>query len=596
MQAAGVQRMLRERLAPALSPPYPLQCLLFAYLSRSAIFMQNSCIIYKTLHNLRISGYQGRSLVRQESGGAGFSADRGCLALVLNAIIAIASTVNYLQEARSATEQGDRTRKKRFLLRRQRPKTMHHKSQQHRQKLAAQKKIKRAIFYCLTAIFFCWSTANLATIAQKPDPGGLQGQEMREILDRGNLTEAVTRIEKDWEEDYQKYFEQDFAARDKTAQSISKTLSRLAVQTKKKPALIYAIPRTDQLELILILPDRPPINRSVPSAQKDKLVPVVQAFTSEITKVAQINTTSYLESAQQLYQWIIAPLEADLKIAKIDTLLFCVGEGLRTVPLAAMHDGQQFLIEKYSMSRIPAFKLIDINYADLRNSHVLAMGAENFSETANKQPLPAVPLELSAIARQWPGQSFINEDFTIVNLQSQRLQQRYGIIHLATHAEFRPGTPDNSYIQFWDTQLRLSQMRDLKWNNPPLELLVLSACRTASGDKEAELGFGGLALQSGAKSALASLWYVSDAGTLALMTEFYQQLKISKPQDPPIIKAEALRQAQIAAIKGKVTIENGQLRSSRGETPLPPSIPKLESKNLSHPYYWAAFSTIGSPW
>jgi len=448
----------------------------------------------------------------------------------------------------------------------------------------------------LTTIFFCWSTANLPTIAQNTAPGGLNGQEMRNLLDRGNLTEAVTRIEKNWEEDYQKYFEQDFTARDQTAQSISKTLSRLAVQTKKKPALIYAIPRTDQLELILILPDRPPILRSVPSAKQETLLSAVQEFRSEITNPVKINTTSYLESAQQLYQWIIAPLETDLQIAKIETLLFCVGAGLRTVPLAAMHDGKQFLIEKYSMARIPAFKLTDINYADLRNSHVLAMGAAIFSETANKQPLPAVPLELSAIARQWAGQSFVNEDFTIVNLQSQRLQQRYGIIHLATHAEFRPGTPNNSYIQFWDTQLRLDQMRDLKWNNPPLELLVLSACRTALGDKEAELGFAGLALQSGAKSALASLWYVSDAGTLALMAEFYQQLKVSKPQDPPIIKAEALRQAQIAAIKGKVTIENGQLRSSRGETPLPPSIPKLDSKDLSHPYYWAAFSMIGSPW
>ena len=427
---------------------------------------------------------------------------------------------------------------------------------------------------------------------------------MRDVLDRGNLTEAVTRIEKDWEEDYQKYFEQDFAARDKTAQSISKTLSRLAVQTKKKPALIYAIPRTDQLELILILPDRPPVHRSIPSAKQAKLLPVVQKFSSEITNPVKINTTSYLEPAQQLYQWIIAPLEADLQIAKIDTLLFCIGEGLRTIPLAAMHDGKQFLIEKYSMARIPAFKLTDINYADLRNSHVLAMGAAIFSETANKEPLPAVPLELNAIARLWPGQSLINEDFTIVNLQSQRRQKTYGIIHLATHAEFRPKAASNSYIQFWDTQLTLDQMRDLKWNKPPRELprelppelLVLSACRTALGDKDAELGFAGLALQSGAKSALASLWYVSDAGTLALMTEFYQQLKVSKPQDPPIIKAEALRQAQIAAIKGKVTIENGQLRSSRGETSLPPSIPKLDSKDLSHPYYWAAFSMIGSPW
>src|SRR4028119_1691566 len=132
-----------------------------------------------------------------------------------------------------------------------RPKIMHYKSQQHPQKHKTQKKIKIAIFYFLTAIFFCWSTANLTTIAQNTGQGGLGGQEMRNLLDRGNLTEAVTRIEQNWEQDYQKYFEQDFAARAKTAEAISKTLSRLAIQTKKKPALIYAIPRTDQLDLIL---------------------------------------------------------------------------------------------------------------------------------------------------------------------------------------------------------------------------------------------------------------------------------------------------------------------------------------------------------
>ncbi|MFB8796527.1 MAG: CHAT domain-containing protein [Microcoleus sp.] len=473
---------------------------------------------------------------------------------------------------------------------------MHYQSQQHRAKNTIQKKIKTAIFYCLTVIFLCWSTGNLATIAQNNQTEGLNGSEMRQILDRGDLTAAVTRIEEDWEEDFQKYFAQNFSGRSKNATAIAKTLSRLAVQTKKKPALIYALPRNDQLELILILPDRPPIHRSIPEAKQQKLLLVAKEFTSEITNPIKINTTSYLEPAQTLYKWIIAPLETDLQIAKIDTLLFCVGTGLRTLPLAAMHDGLQFLIQKYSLARIPAFKLTDINYADLRNAKVLAMGASIFAETSNQQPLPAVPLELSAIAQQWPGQSLIDEDFTIVNLQSQRLQQRYGIIHLATHAEFRPGAPNNSYIQFWDTQLGLDQMRDLKWNNPPLELLVLSACRTAIGDKEAELGFAGLALQSGAKSAIASLWYVSDAGTLALMTEFYQYLKVSQPKDPPMIKAEAMRLAQIAAIEGKVNIENGKLRTSRGETFLPPSIPKLEGKNLSHPYYWAAFSIIGSPW
>ncbi len=473
---------------------------------------------------------------------------------------------------------------------------MQYQSQQQRHKNKTQKRIKTAFFYCLIFIFFWWSTANLGTIAKPTETGGLNGQEMRKILDRGNLAEAVTRIELDWEEDYQKYLSENFGARSKTAEQIAKTLSRLAVETQKKPALIYAIPRTDQLELILILPDRAPILRSILDAKQKNLLPVATAFSSEITNPRKINTTSYLEPAQKLYQWIVAPLEADLQAAKIETLLFCVGEGLRTLPLAAMHDGQQFLIQKYSLARIPAFKFTDINYADLKNVQVLAMGASVFSETSNKQPLPAVPLELKAIAQEWPGKSFINEDFTIVNLQSQRLQKRYGIIHLATHAEFRSGSPQNSYIQFWDTQLGLDQMRDLKWNNPPLELLVLSACKTAIGDKEAELGFAGLALQSGAKSALASLWYVSDAGTLALMTEFYQQLKVSQPQDLPIIKAEAMRQAQIAAIEGNVTIENGQLRSSRGETVLPLSIPQIDSKNLSHPYYWAAFSIIGSPW
>lgn len=473
---------------------------------------------------------------------------------------------------------------------------MHYQSQQHRAKNTPHKKIKTAVFYCLTVIFFCWSTGNLATIAQNNQTEGLNGSEMRKILDRGDLTEAVTRIEQDWEEDFQKYFAQNFSGRSQSAAAIAKALSRLSVQTKKNSALIYAIPRTDQLELILILPDRPPIHRSVPEAKQQKLLSVAKQFSSEITNPIKINTTSYLAPAQTLYKWIIAPLETDLQTAKIETLLFCVGQGLRTVPLAAMHDGQQFLIQKYSLSRIPAFKLTDINYADIRSAQVLAMGASIFAETSNQEPLPAVPLELSAIAQQWPGQSFINEDFTIVNLQSQRLQQRYGIIHLATHAEFMPGTPNKSYIQFWDTQLGLDQMRDLKWNNPPLELLVLSACRTAIGDKEAELGFAGLALQSGAKSALASLWYVSDAGTLALMTEFYQNLKVSKPKDPPIIKAEAMRRSQIAAIEGKVNIENSKLRTSRREILLPPSIPKLDTKNLSHPYYWAAFSIIGSPW
>jgi CHAT domain-containing protein len=133
-------------------------------------------------------------------------------------------------------------------------------------------------------------------------------------------------------------------------------------------------------------------------------------------------------------------------------------------------------------------------------------------------------------------------------------------------------------------------MRQLRWNNPPVELLVLSACKTAIGDQQAELGFAGLAVQANVKSALASLWTVSDTGTLALMTEFYRDLKTAP------IKAEALRQAQIAMIKGEIRVEDGQLQTSTGNIPLPPTVAVVENENLSSPFYWAAFTIVGSPW
>ncbi|HLO50245.1 MAG TPA: CHAT domain-containing protein [Kamptonema sp.] len=449
---------------------------------------------------------------------------------------------------------------------------------------------KSSIFYFLILAFLLLSSSITVTLAQDRGADVLEYPTLRNILDEGNYAEAVERIEQNWENQYQEYFKENFSTRSQTADQIAKTLSRLAAQTKKKPALIYVLPRAYQLELLMLTPDRPPFRQSVPAAKREALLPVVTEFINELTNPRKINTTSYLNTAQQLYQWIVAPLELNLQLQKIDTLLFCVGSGLRTLPLPALHDGQRFLTEKYTLARIPAFKFTDSNYTDIKKSQVLAMGASDFSNFSEQQPLPAVPLELKAIAQQWPGQSFINEDFTLVNLQSQRLRQRFAIIHLATHAEFKAGLPNNSYIQFWDTPLRLDQMRELGWNNPPVELLVLSACRTALGDKDVELGFAGLAVQAGVKSALASVWYVSDAGTLALMSEFYNRLRTAP------IKAEALRQAQIAMIQGKVRLENGELLSSRGGVKLPPDLAQIGTESLSHPYYWAAFSMIGSPW
>jgi CHAT domain-containing protein len=192
----------------------------------------------------------------------------------------------------------------------------------------------------------------------------------------------------------------------------------------------------------------------------------------------------------------------------------------------------------------------------------------------------------------WSGRLAFNKNVTLENLKAFRQEQPFGILHLATHADFNPGTIDNSYIQLWNAKLRLDQVRELGWNDPQIELLVLSACATALGDREAELGFGGLAVQTGVKTAVASLWYVSDAATTALMAGFYKDLRTAR------IKADALRQAQLAMATGKVFLQNGRLQGiETGEgIALPPASLAIRDRQLSHPYYWAAFTMIGSPW
>ncbi|NET90062.1 MAG: CHAT domain-containing protein [Kamptonema sp. SIO1D9] len=377
-----------------------------------------------------------------------------------------------------------------------------------------------------------------------------------------------------------------------------KILANVAQQTGTKPALLYVVfvpptvkgtirkPEEITLELILVTPQNQTIRKQVPGVTKAKLIEVANSFRRGVTDVRQ--RRPYLESAQQLYQWLIAPVEADLAAQEINNIAFIMDEGLRSLPVAALHNGNQFVVEKYSVGLMPSLSLANTNYRNLKQMQVLAMGASEFSD---QSPLPAVPIELQLIAGNlWQGRYFLNEEFTEKNLKTARNSAAYGIIHLATHGEFKAGEPSNSYVQFWERKLELTKLRQLELSNPIVELLVLSACRTAVGDREAELGFAGFAVQAGVKSALGSLWYVSDEGTLGLMTTFYQQL-----QQAPI-KAEALRQAQLAMIQGQVKLEGGKLITGEQSFDLPSSLTVVGDKQLNHPYYWSAFTMIGSPW
>ncbi|NER21256.1 MAG: CHAT domain-containing protein [Symploca sp. SIO1C2] len=341
----------------------------------------------------------------------------------------------------------------------------------------------------------------------------------------------------------------------------------------------------DELELVLITAEGNLIRQRL-GATRAEIRRVAEQFRRRVTDVK--DPKGYLAPAQELYQLLMEPLEENLQTQEIQNVAFLMDKGLRSLPLAALHDGEEFLVEKYGIGIMPGLSLANLGPVDVRSSQVLGMGAEEFPD---QSPLPAVPIELDVItSKLWPGEAYLNESFTVENLKQAREQEPFSIVHFATHAEFRGGRPSNSYIQLWDEKLTIDQLRQLELSNPPVSLLVLSACRTAVGSDEAELGFAGLAVQAGVSTAMGSLWYVSDEGTLGLMTKFYEELK----QIP--IKAEALRQTQLAMLRREVRIEDNQLVVDNNRIPLPPELAELTDKDFSHPYYWSAFTLIGNPW
>ncbi|MEM8613624.1 MAG: CHAT domain-containing protein [Cyanobacteria bacterium P01_H01_bin.105] len=386
--------------------------------------------------------------------------------------------------------------------------------------------------------------------------------------------------------------------------TIQKNLRKVQGQTGKRPALIYAVfgasstsgdgnvlqrdTPSEPLELLLVTADGEPKYIRLPAKRGD-VIELAHRFRRQVTSPGRVGTQTYLPIAQDLYQLLITPLEAELETQDIDTISFITDAGLRSVPLAALHDGENFLIQNYNVGLMPSMSLTDFTYQDIRNVDALVAGTSVF---ADQIPLPSVPLELDAISSQWNSVLLQDDTFSLNKLQDERLQSSYGIIHLATHGEFNAGNLSKSYLHLHNETLRLDQLRDIGLHKPAVELITLSACQTALGSRTAELGFAGFAVLAGAKTAVASLWNVSDEASAGLMIEFYQRLQGSQPT----IKAEALRQAQLAMLQGEITIEGDQLRIRTGRLQLPSGPNKNSSQDFSHPYYWAAFSVIGSPW
>ena len=433
-------------------------------------------------------------------------------------------------------------------------------------------------------------TAALGTAA----PGLPINQGLPQAIDarvaNGHPNLTISELERFHTNDFNTYLGRPLSTSALDLPALQAILQQAEAQTGVRTAFVYSLMRDDHLNVLVVLPRGPLVSRMI-KVPRQQVIQATIALRSSITNPVEHQSDGYLVSAQQLYQWLIDPIADSLAEQGIESLVFSMDRGLRSLPMAALHDGRQFLIERYSLGVMPSASLLDARFQSLRQASVLSFGMSQFQQLP---PLPAVPLELAVIGRiSQSSSSFLNESFTFANLKQQRQAKPYPILHLATHADFQPGDLSNSFVQLWDRRLAITELRQLKLNDPPLELLVLSACRTAVGDDTTELGFSGLAVEAGVKSVVASLWSVHDSGTLTLMTHFYQALR-SAPT-----KAEALRQAQLSLLR-RATPDPGAsqsgLREHLADHPVLAAHPEPIDLPLSHPYYWASFMTIGSPW
>ena len=371
--------------------------------------------------------------------------------------------------------------------------------------------------------------------------------------------------------------------------------------TPVEPAICLAAQPNDLLEILAVTAEGEPIFIPVDVTRAE-----VEEQAEKLYREMAYREELWQEPAELLYEWLIGNIEEELIAREIDNLLFVLPPKLRSLPLAALYDlkNDQFLVQKgYNIGLAPSINLINTTYnEDIQDASVLAFGASDFEETQNQQALKAVEFELAQIVNLRGGREpIVNEQFTLENLQSNLDNNRFPIIHLSTHANFGTARKDDIYIQLYNQKLTLDQLRELelKVGKNDLDLLVLSACRSTFGDVEAELGFAGLAIKLGVKTAIGSLWKVSDVTTPGLMIEFYNHFKATP------FKAEALRLAQVTMIEDqlKLDLANRQMITSWGEVlELPENViedllaDNITEIDLSHPYYWAPFTVIGSPW
>ncbi|MGB5962317.1 MAG: CHAT domain-containing protein [Coleofasciculaceae cyanobacterium] len=333
-------------------------------------------------------------------------------------------------------------------------------------------------------------------------------------------------------------------------------------QVDPKAAVIYPIVLPDRISVI-VSPGRDNLfyyETKLPKAELEKVVEQLRLYLNP-----HFFEEDRLRLSQQVYDWLIRPAQTKLAENNVETLVFVLDDALRNLPMAALHDGKQYLVEKYSIALTPGLQLLESKSIAPKQVKVLVAGLSKAQPGFSA--LPAVEDEVNQIAAKVSSSILLNQNFTLENFRDKIDKIAFGIVHIATHGQFSSKAQD-TFLVAWDSRINVKDLNDLLRErdqniDSPIELLVLSACQTATGDKKATLGLAGFAVRSGARSTLATLWQVNDESTAELMVGFYQQLI----QNPGISKAKALQIAQIELSKQ----------------------PKYQ-----HPFYWASFVLVGN--
>jgi CHAT domain-containing protein len=345
------------------------------------------------------------------------------------------------------------------------------------------------------------------------------------------------------------------------------------------------------LDLVLISANGEPQGLRLPLRQAD-FREALQRLYGALSRQESLQVQDPSSPARSLYRQIFAQLQPLLQTQRITTLLISADQGLQAIPYAALHDGEQFLGERYGLSLTPSLNLTNLQVPLGKGGELLALGASQFQGLA---PLPLVPEELRAVAAGQKAEIHLNGAFTPATLLVSAAEPRFRRVHVATHAEFLPGGPSQSRLFTGTDPLPLSAFADLRKTrqDQPIDLFTLSACRTALGDSDSELGFAGLAIQAGARSAIGTLWYVDDVATSAYFIQFYRYLKQGLP------KAEALQATRRDFSRGRVLLSGNKIVAADGELLLDhlsgPQQRRVAS-GLANPYFWAGIELVGSPW